>query len=253
MRDPYQRQYSTTGRSLYDVEARERKARTMVAILGELCGRPLGALDLLNVGGSVGIMDHYLAGHFKTVSSIDIDDIAIAHARTVYRDDNLQFLIADALDMPFADGRFDVVSCVQVYEHVPDARAMFEEIYRVLKPGGVCYLAANNRLRLIEPHYRLPLLSVVPRRWAHYYLRLAGKGNYYYEKHASYWGLKSLAGRFERVDCTPRMVASPERYHIEYMIKPRSLKALVARAALRCIPWASPAYIWILRKPESKV
>jgi ubiquinone/menaquinone biosynthesis C-methylase UbiE len=249
MGDRYQRRYSTTGKSLYDVEARERKARTMVAVLDEACSKPLPALDLLDVGGSTGIMGHYLAGHFKSVASIDIDDIAVAHARRTYRDENLHFLIADALSLPFANERFDVVACVQVYEHVADARAMFEEIYRVLKPGGVCYLAANNRIRLMEPHYRLPLLSILPRWCAHRYLRLAGRGNTYYERHTTYWGLKSLARRFERVDCTRKVAASPERYHVDYMMKPRSVKALMARAVVAAFPWASPAYIWILRRP----
>ncbi|MFH1754678.1 MAG: class I SAM-dependent methyltransferase, partial [Candidatus Latescibacterota bacterium] len=122
MKRGYQHRYSTTGRSLYDVEARERKARTMVAVLTEQLDMPLGALDLLNVGGSTGIMDNYLAGFFRRVTGIDIDDAAIGHAKRTYTRNNLEFRVGDALDLPFAEKVFDVVVCSQVYEHVSDAR-----------------------------------------------------------------------------------------------------------------------------------
>ena len=113
-----------------------------------------------------------------------------------------QFRVADALNLPFANESFDVVICSQVYEHVPDPGKMFDEIFRVLKHGGVCYFAANNRLALNEPHYHLPFLSFMPRQLAHRYMRLAGKGSHYYEEHLSYWGLKSLTKRFRRIDYT---------------------------------------------------
>lgn len=248
----YQYRYSTTGRSLYDVEARERKARTMVAVFEAYLREPLGTLNLLNVGGSTGIMDSYLADHFKTVVGIDIDDTAIGYANRTYRKDNLRFQVADALEMPFADERFDVAVCSQVYEHVPDAQQMFDEIFRVLVPGGVCYLTANNRLMLMEPHYHLPLLSVLPRWCAHRYLRLTGKGSYYYERHASWWGLKSLVKKFERTDYSLRVAENPKRFHVEYMIGTRGMKTAIARIVLKYVPWASPSYIWLLRKPAPR-
>ena len=249
MKRDYQYRYSTTGRSLYDEEARGRKARTMVAVLGDCLGERLGSLTLLNVGASTGIMDSILADHFKLVAGIDIDDTAIAHAGDNYRKPNLSFQVADALDLPFAGESFDVAVCSQVYEHVPDARRMFDEIYRVLVPGGVCYLTANNRLRLMEPHYRLPLLSVMPRRWAHRYLRITGKGSFYYERHASWWGLRSLVGKFERIDYSLRVAAHPAAFHAEYLIPAHGIRNAAARFVLRYLPWASPGYIWVLRKP----
>ena len=69
---------------------------------------------------------------------------------------------------------------------------MMEEIRRVLTPGGVCYFAAGNRLTLMEPHYHLPLLSILPKTIGHIYVRLAGKANSYYETHLIIWGLRRL-------------------------------------------------------------
>jgi SAM-dependent methyltransferase len=154
------------------------------------------------------------------------------------------------MKLPFLDKKFDIVICAHVYEHVPDAKKLLEEIFRVLKPGGVCYFAAGNRLMWNEPHYNLPLLSVLPRPLAHLYIRLAGKANYYHEKHLSYWGLRSLVKDYNCQDYTVRIVKDPAKFHIDYMLVPGSLKAKIARIILSNFYWLSPGYIWLLSKPE---
>lgn len=220
----------------------------MVAVLENYLSRPLKDCNLLNVGGSAGIIDNYLADFFGSVTGIDIDEHAIAHARKNYRKNNLEFRLADALDLPYVDNTFDVVVCSHVYEHVPDPYKMFSEIYRVLKPGGVCYFSAGNRLMWNEPHYNLPLLSVLPRPLAHIYMRLAGKGKYYHEKHLGYWGLKKLVKNFKRTDYTARLVIEAEAYMTDYMIPPGSLKSKLASALLKVAYFAFPGYIWLLEK-----
>ncbi len=69
-----------------------------------------------------------------------------------------------------------------------------------MKPGGFCYFSGNNRVMIMEPHYKLPFLSLLPRPLAHRYMRLAGKGDYYHEKHVSYWGLRELCKKFHIID-----------------------------------------------------
>ncbi len=139
--------------------------------------------------------------------------------RANFQRDNLRFQVADALDLPFEDESFDVVICSHVYEHVPDPDRMFDEIFRVLRKDGICYFSAGNRLMWNEPHYNLPLLSVLPRPLAHVYIRLAGKARFYHEKHLSYWGLKSLVRRFAVTDYTQRLVVRtgtvPHRLHAQ--------------------------------------
>ncbi len=152
------------------------------------------------------------------------------------------------MKLPFADSCFDVLICAQIYEHVPNSSTLLSEIHRVLKRGGICYFSAGNRLSINEPHYRLPFLSVIPRPLAHLYLRLAGRGTFYYEKHLSYWGLKALVRRFEIIDYTSRIVMDPELFHAGYMIRPGTLKARLARLVLRTAYWAFPGYVWLLRK-----
>ena len=43
----------------------------------------------------------------------------------------------DALALPFDDGEFDRIIAAEILEHIPDDRTAMEELFRVLKPGGV--------------------------------------------------------------------------------------------------------------------
>lgn len=248
----YQHNFSASSPYVFEKENRERKARTMAAVLEDCLPRPLSGLDLLNVGGSAGIIDNFLAGHFRSVVGIDIDAPAIEYANSHFSRDNLEFRVADAMSLPYDDDSFDVVICSHVYEHVPDPRRMFSEIHRVLRDGGVCYFSAGNRIMWNEPHYNLPLLSVIPRPLAHVYIRLAGKASHYHEKHLSYWGLKSLVSRFSCRDYTVQLVEQPEKFHTDYMISPGSFKAQLARTLLRLAYWAFPGYIWVLVKHSGR-
>jgi SAM-dependent methyltransferase len=51
---------------------------------------------------------------------------------------------ANAAALPFADASFDVVICIDAFEHFPDAYAAAQEIRRALKPGGIFFLSAPN-------------------------------------------------------------------------------------------------------------
>jgi ubiquinone/menaquinone biosynthesis C-methylase UbiE len=247
----YQHDFSSAFPAMRDSPARERKARTMLAVLQHYLADGLHEMALLDVGGSAGIIDAVLAERFGSVVGVDIDAAAIEHAGRSFSRDNLSFQVGDAMSLRFPDCAFDVVVCAHVYEHVPDARKMMAEIFRVLKPGGVCYFAAGNRLMWTEPHYGLPLLSVLPRPLAHLYIRLAGKAKHYHELHFTYWGLRKLVDGFELHDYTRRIVADPEAFDAGYMLRRGSLKARVAAAVAEHAYWLLPSYIWLLRKPAT--
>ena len=249
----YQHDFSTMhGDSMYDMETRERKASTMSRILSHHLGKnEISRMSLLDVGASTGIIDNYLSQSFAEVTGIDIDDAAIGHAVKVFANEHLNFHVGDAMSLDFPDNSFDVVICSQVYEHVPEARQMMDEIYRVLKPGGICYFAAGNRLAIDEHHHHLPFLSAIPRPLGHLYLRLAGKGKYYYEKHLSYWGLQSLAARFDIIDYTGKVINNPQNFDAAYMLEPGSSKQRIARFVVNRLYWLCPGYIWLLKKQHS--
>ena len=54
------------------------------------------------------------------------------------------FVQADACELPFDDGVFDVVVATAVIEHVPDAGKMIEECYRVLSENGLCIVTTPD-------------------------------------------------------------------------------------------------------------
>ena len=249
----YQYEFSNKGSAMFDIAGRQRKAKTMICVLEDAFDKPLDSLSVLNVGGSTGIIDEYLSRYFHKVTGVDIDEKAILYAKSNFQKENLIFEIGDAMDMKYKQNSFDVVVCSQVYEHVPDANILMSEIFRVLKPGGIVYFAAGNSLMLNQPHYNLPLLSMLPRPLAHLYIRMTDKGEYYHEKHFTYWGLKRLVRKFKVTDYTSQIISDPLKFKVEYMVNPGSIKQKIAFFVAQFMTWLVPGYIWLLEKPNKKI
>ena len=66
---------------------------------------------------------------------------ATERAKTAGLESNVNFLVADALNMPFPDESFDLVWSLESGEHMPDKIKFLQECCRVLKPGGTLILA----------------------------------------------------------------------------------------------------------------
>jgi MPBQ/MSBQ methyltransferase len=57
-------------------------------------------------------------------------------------------MVSDACSLPFRGGTFDAVSCAgSTVNHIPDFPRFFDEIARVLKPGGLVFLESDNKWR----------------------------------------------------------------------------------------------------------
>ncbi len=233
---------------VYDKWGRERKAKTITAILADYFQQGLDDLTVLDLGSSAGIVANFLADHFHHVLGVDIDAGAVQSARNHFTRNNLIFAIASGMELPVMDEVFDVVVCNHVYEHVGDANKLMDEIYRVLRPGGVCYFAAGNRLAVNEPHYQLPFLSLLPKPLAHWYFRLSGKGRLYSENFLTHGALRKLVRRFGLVDYTRKLIKDPKAFHMDYMLDPQSFKAKMANWLVEHAYWLCPGYIWLLKK-----
>jgi ubiquinone/menaquinone biosynthesis C-methylase UbiE len=82
------------------------------------------------------------------VVGLDLSPAMLRHARSRARAANLQNLAlvrGDALHLPFAGGRFDVVNCCGALHLFPDSDLALREVHRVLKPGGRFTVAAFRR------------------------------------------------------------------------------------------------------------
>jgi len=246
----YQYQYnlSDSYKTLYNHSERIQKAEKIIAILKDYFNDVLKDLRLIDIGSSTGIITNHLSKHFCDTVGIDIDENAVKYAKENFENTRLHFFIQDSMDIKFPDNTFDVVNCTHIYEHVPDSHQLMREIFRILKPGGICFFSAGNRFVLIEGHYKLPLLSVMPKWMAHIYLRLMGRGKYYYENHLSLWGLKKLVSKFELIDYTRLAIQFPERFHLVEMVSSGGFKQKLGLFVLKFAYWLSPNYLWVLKK-----
>jgi len=104
------------------------------------------AKEILDVGCGIGGSSLYLARKFNaravgiTLSPVQASR-ATERAQEAGLATDVQFQVADALDMPFADDTFDFVWSMESGEHMPDKEKFLHECYRVLKPGGTFLMA----------------------------------------------------------------------------------------------------------------
>ena len=60
------------------------------------------------------------------------------------QDPSIDYAVADARHLPFADGAFDLVVCRHVLQAVPSAPAVLDELWRVCAPGGWVHMLAED-------------------------------------------------------------------------------------------------------------
>ncbi|HAW59564.1 MAG TPA: hypothetical protein DCX03_11250, partial [Bacteroidales bacterium] len=135
----------------------------------------------------------------------------------------------------------------QVYEHTTEQQKVFNEIYRVLKPNGICFFSGPNRYQIIEPHYFLPFLSWLPNRLATSYLRISKKGNRYDIYPRSYGTLLKLTKNFIRYDYTSKLIKSPEIFGVDSRVITPIVK-VIPMWLIKLLEPFYPNYNWILVK-----
>ncbi len=240
----YQEGFYNLCQSVREPASRQRQAEKIAYALTHYVDRDLSSLVCLDIGCSSGIITSALAPLFLRTAGLEYDDVALRAADVAARA-RVQFLRGDAMCLPFGDSAVDVIICAQVYEHVPDAKRLFAEMYRVLRPGGLAFFSGPNWLFPIEPHYSLPLLHWLPGPLADRYLRLAGRGEHYYERLHHLWALRKLVQPFAVHDVT---IAQLQRFYLSrgWLRLFRSVPTTLWRALLPLLP----TYNWILLKVE---
>ncbi len=102
-----------------------------------------------------------VAFRWLAVGSIRLQELGISHC----------FICANAESLPFPSGSVDVLTAMDLMEHVRDPLAAFKEMHRVLRVGGTSLWSTNNRYCPIpDPQIRLWGVGLLPRRWQRPYV-----------------------------------------------------------------------------------
>ena len=115
-----------------------------------------GGEHILDVATGAGHTAFALAGGAQTVTGVDLTARMVDNATRLAAErglDNVQFLVADAVHMPFPDHHFDIVACRFAAHHFVDPDASIGEMSRVLKPDGLLLMVdhiAPDEARLDE-------------------------------------------------------------------------------------------------------
>lgn len=155
---------------------------------------------IVDVGCGGGILSHAMAEKGAVVLGVDLGlenlKAAEIYAKKTNLDNTLQFRHIPIEELAKEQaGRFDVVTCMEMLEHVPDPNAIVKACFELLKPNGVCVMSTINR------NPKSYLFAIVG---AEYVLRLVDKGTHDFQKFITPAELDKMATNagFKRMDMT---------------------------------------------------
>jgi 2-polyprenyl-6-hydroxyphenyl methylase/3-demethylubiquinone-9 3-methyltransferase len=135
----------------------------------------LEGCDVLDVGCGGGILSEAMARAGARVTGIDMGTAPLAVASLHAREAGLEIDYRQNSAEDFAaerPGAFDVVTCMEMLEHVPDPASVVAAVTRLAKPGGHVFFATINRTA------KAWLMAIVG---AEYVLGLLPRGTHRYE------------------------------------------------------------------------
>lgn len=137
----------------------------------------VAGLDVLDVGCGGGILSETLAKRGGNVLGIDMTDAPLKVAQLHALEagiSNLTYQQITAEDLAIKrPAQFDVVTCMEMLEHVPDPLSVIQAISTLLKPGGTAIFSTINR------NPKAWVMAIVG---AEYVLNLVPKGTHEYKK-----------------------------------------------------------------------
>ena len=148
---------------------------------------PLNQKNILDVGCGGGILAESMARLGGNVTGIDQSDIAIKIAKLHAKENNLSidYKLLNIEDFLKKDSnKFDVITCLEMIEHVPDPASIITSCAKKLKKNGRLYVSTINR------NLKAFLFAIVG---AEYILNLLPKGTHHYDKFIKPSEVKSWA------------------------------------------------------------
>lgn len=109
--------------------------------------RPLAGLTALDIGCGAGLMTEPLARMGATATGIDAapENIAAAAAHATAGGLAITYHATSVEALAATAARFDIITCLEVVEHVADRDSFFAGLAALLAPGGIAILSTPNR------------------------------------------------------------------------------------------------------------
>ena len=132
--------------------------------------------DVLDVGCGGGILSEALAREEARVTGIDIAAKALSVAKLHLLESGLEVDYQESTAEQFAEGHagtFDVLTCMELLEHVPDPASVVSACAELLRAGGHCFLSTLNRT---------PVAFALAIVGAEHVVQLLPKGTHQYDR-----------------------------------------------------------------------
>ena len=182
---------------------------------------------VLDLGSGEGFGSALLAHSASRVQGVDIDPLAVEHARAHYRAPNLSFDVADARQLDvFEEASFGAVVCFEVIEHLREQEVLLDGVARVLAPDGL-------------------LIVSTPDREA--YNRSTGQPNDFHERELSESEFRDLLSeRFPHVGLWGQSLAMGSRLAARGEGEPTTQRFFVERRDTAWVPTEEPGAVYLV-------
>ena len=137
---------------------------------------PVKGLKVLDVGCGGGLITEALAKFGADVTGIDMGEAPLSVAQLHLLESNLEIEYLKITAEELAEQRpeqYDIVTCLEMLEHVPDPSSVINACAQLVKPGGDVYFSTINR------NPKAWLFAIVG---AEYILNLLPRGTHEYDK-----------------------------------------------------------------------
>ncbi len=137
---------------------------------------PVKGLKVLDVGCGGGLISEAMAAFGAQVTGIDMGEapLSVAKLHLLESGQTVEYLKITAEELAeHRAGEYDVVTCLEMLEHVPDPSSVIKACAKLVKPGGDVYFSTINR------NPKAWLFAIVG---AEYVLNLLPRGTHEYDK-----------------------------------------------------------------------
>ena len=139
-------------------------------------GSPLDKVKVIDIGCGGGILSESMARCGASVTGLDMGKAPLSVAKLHAAEDNLDIDYQQITAEAHADthgAHYDVVTCMEMLEHVPDPTSIVDACKQMVKPGGSIYFSTINR------NPKSFMFAIVG---AEYLMKLLPKGTHDYSK-----------------------------------------------------------------------